>query len=34
MNKTYQFLTPYHFKNGAEIKNRIVIPPMTEASAL
>ncbi|GAY71909.1 NADH:flavin oxidoreductase [Lentilactobacillus kosonis] len=30
----YKFLQPYTFKNGVQIKNRIVIPPMTEASAL
>lgn len=27
---TYKFLNPYRFKNGVTIKNRIVIPPMTE----
>lgn len=26
----YQFLKPYTFKNGVTIKNRVVIPPMTE----
>ncbi|BAP84897.1 NADH-dependent flavin oxidoreductase [Paucilactobacillus hokkaidonensis JCM 18461] len=31
---TYKFLEPYSFKNGVTIKNRIVIPPMTEASSL
>ncbi|ARN89122.1 NADH-dependent flavin oxidoreductase [Levilactobacillus brevis] len=31
---TYTFLQPYTFKNGMTVKNRIVIPPMTEASAL
>lgn len=30
----YAFLKTYQFKNGVEIKNRIVIPPMTEASSL
>ncbi|WP_268912928.1 NADH-dependent flavin oxidoreductase [Lentilactobacillus sp. SPB1-3] len=30
----YKFLQPYTFQNGVQIKNRIVIPPMTEASAL
>lgn len=30
----YQFLEPYTFENGVTIKNRIVIPPMTEASSL
>lgn len=30
----YQFLKPYKFKNGLEVKNRVVIPPMTEASSL
>jgi len=31
---SYQFLKPYTFENGMTIKNRIVIPPMTEASSL
>ncbi|SFC01557.1 2,4-dienoyl-CoA reductase [Streptococcus gallolyticus] len=31
---TYTFLEPYTFKNGVTAKNRIVIPPMTEGSAL
>lgn len=26
---SYKFLQPYTFKNGARIKNRVVIPPMT-----
>lgn len=30
----YQFLKPYQFKNGMTVKNRVVIPPMTEVSAL
>lgn len=30
----YQFLSPFTFKNGMTIKNRIVIPPMTECSSL
>ncbi|MCH4009162.1 NADH-dependent flavin oxidoreductase [Companilactobacillus sp.] len=30
----YKFLQPYTFKNGAKIKNRVVIPPMTEQSSL
>lgn len=30
----YKFLAPYSFKNGLTLKNRIVIPPMTEASSL
>ena len=29
----YNFLKPYRFNNGVVVKNRIVIPPMTEASA-
>ncbi|GAX02544.1 NADH-dependent flavin oxidoreductase [Secundilactobacillus pentosiphilus] len=29
----YNFLKPYKFENGAEIKNRVVMAPMTEASA-
>lgn len=29
----YQFLQPYTFKNGITVKNRVVIPPMTETSA-
>lgn len=32
MNK-HNFLEPYTFSNGLHIKNRIVMPPMTEASA-
>lgn len=31
---TYTFLEPYTFKNGVTAKNRVVIPPMTEGSAL
>lgn len=31
--KSYDFLKPYTFANGVEVKNRVVIPPMTEASA-
>ncbi|MGT2935667.1 NADH-dependent flavin oxidoreductase [Streptococcus castoreus] len=34
MTKHYQFLEPYTFTNGVTVKNRIVIPPMTEASSL
>lgn len=30
----YKFLQPYTFKNGLRVKNRVVIPPMTETSAL
>lgn len=30
----YKFLEPYTFKNGLKVKNRVVIPPMTEGSAL
>ncbi|MTV81553.1 NADH-dependent flavin oxidoreductase [Secundilactobacillus folii] len=30
----YKFLEPYTFANGATVKNRIVIPPMTEESAM
>lgn len=30
----YQFLNPYTFKNGMTVKNRVVIPPMTERSGL
>lgn len=30
----YQFLKPYTFANGVKVKNRIVIPPMTEESSL
>lgn len=26
----YKFLAPYTFKNGVTVKNRVVIPPMTE----
>ncbi|MFT8325098.1 NADH-dependent flavin oxidoreductase [Oenococcus sicerae] len=29
----YQFLQPFKFKNGITIKNRIVIPPITECSS-
>ncbi|MDV7687130.1 NADH-dependent flavin oxidoreductase [Oenococcus oeni] len=29
----YQFLQTFEFKNGIKIKNRIVIPPMTECSS-
>lgn len=29
----YQFLKPYTFANGATVRNRIVMPPMTERSA-
>lgn len=32
MTATYKFLEPYTFENGIKVKNRIVIPPMTEAS--
>lgn len=32
MTAAYKFLEPYTFKNGVKIKNRVVIPPMTEAS--
>lgn len=32
MTATYKFLEPYTFKNGITVKNRVVIPPMTEAS--
>lgn len=31
--KNYKFLQPYKFANGVTVKNRIVIPPMTEGSA-
>lgn len=34
MATKYNFLKPYTFKNGTTVKNRIVIPPMTEAAAL
>ncbi|WEE35623.1 NADH-dependent flavin oxidoreductase [Lactiplantibacillus paraplantarum] len=34
MNNKDTFLTPYTFTDKTTIKNRIVIPPMTEASAL
>lgn len=30
----YKFLQPYTFKNGITVKNRVVIPPMTEGSSL
>lgn len=30
----YKFLKPYTFKNGITVKNRVVIPPMTEGSSL
>lgn len=30
----YQFLKPYTFANGVTVKNRVVIPPMTEQSSL
>lgn len=30
----YKFLQPYTFANGVKVKNRVVIPPMTEASSL
>lgn len=33
MSTKYKFLEPYTFKNGVKVKNRVVIPPMTEASA-
>lgn len=33
MTEKYKFLEPYTFKNGVRVKNRVVIPPMTEASA-
>ncbi len=29
----YNFLNPYRFRNGAVVKNRIVMAPMTEMSA-
>ncbi|HAT55354.1 MAG TPA: NADH-dependent flavin oxidoreductase [Lactobacillus sp.] len=32
MAVNYQFLKPFTFSNGSTVKNRIVIPPMTEAS--
>ena len=32
MRKKYKFLEPYTFANGVKVKNRVVIPPMTEAS--
>ncbi len=31
---SYKFLQPYTFKNGARVKNRVVIPPMTIQSSL
>ncbi|SCB78826.1 2,4-dienoyl-CoA reductase [Weissella bombi] len=31
--KNYSFLKPYTFANGMQIKNRIVMPPMTEVSS-
>lgn len=31
---SYKFLQPYTFKNGAQVKNRVVIPPMTIQSSL
>lgn len=34
MATKYNFLKPYTFKNGVTIKNRIVMPPMTEGAAL
>jgi len=34
MSTNYKFLEPYTFANGATIKNRVVIPPMTEGSSL
>lgn len=33
MTVNYKFLQPYTFANGVTVKNRVVIPPMTEASA-
>ncbi|WP_412988993.1 NADH-dependent flavin oxidoreductase [Pediococcus siamensis] len=30
---SYNFLEPYTFANGATVRNRIVMPPMTECSA-
>ncbi|KGH81936.1 NADH-dependent flavin oxidoreductase [Oenococcus oeni] len=33
MTTAYKFLEPYTFKNGMTVKNRVVIPPMTEASS-
>lgn len=30
----YKFLKPYTFKKGITVKNRVVIPPMTEESSL
>lgn len=32
--KQYQFLTPFKLPNGVTLKNRVVIPPMTELLAL
>lgn len=29
----YKFLDPFTFANGATVRNRIVMPPMTERSA-
>lgn len=34
MTNSYKFLEPYTFKGKTTVKNRVVIPPMTEASAL
>lgn len=34
MMANYKFLKPYTFKNGVTVKNRVVIPPMTEGSSL
>lgn len=33
MTTAYKFLEPYTFKNGMTVRNRVVIPPMTEASS-
>lgn len=34
MVEKYSFLKPFTFKNGIKLKNRVVIPPMTEVSSL
>lgn len=33
MTKNYQFMQPYRFANGAELKNRIVMAPVTTMSS-
>jgi 2,4-dienoyl-CoA reductase-like NADH-dependent reductase (Old Yellow Enzyme family) len=33
MSEKYSFLKPFTFKNGVQLKNRVVIPPMTEVSS-